>query len=318
MEDIENKMSELDDLKQQYATLKEQFDHQQIVNDNLMKSAIRSKTKYFRRYRKEVIFVYPIITAFIIWFLWHHVGAIALGPSIALVIFMAACTFFELRITRHVGHRQVENNDLLTLSRQTAQANKNYLIYIMVFLMFLVPWFLYVVWKLMGNHDLTNNDIPRFLLMALLTAIISVICVVKFIREGNGVLKQIEECLPDTKELRVARTADLYKIAGILLGAFYFVSLGINMFHVINGMVLITLFVAFLGIVYCNFLTVFLCRNAQQSRLLSIFECHTAAFAIITIQWFTHSWSDSSLLAIITAALLLTTAVIFLCTRKRK
>ena len=37
-------LSELDQLKAQYETLKEQFDQQEIVNDRLMKSSIKRNT----------------------------------------------------------------------------------------------------------------------------------------------------------------------------------------------------------------------------------------------------------------------------------
>ena len=39
-----NNLSELDQLKAQYETLKQQFDQQEIVNDRLMKSSIKHST----------------------------------------------------------------------------------------------------------------------------------------------------------------------------------------------------------------------------------------------------------------------------------
>lgn len=320
MENIENNMSELDDLKTQYATLKDQFDQQQIVNSNLMKSAIRTKTKFFRRYRKEIIFVYPAITLFVCWFLWHSLGAVALWPCIATALFMAACTFIELRITRHVGDSKVENKDLLTLSRDAAQASKSFLIYIITFLALLMVLFVFITWVIWKNTAgvLTDNLIPRVLLAMLIAAVYVAICCVKFVKEGNGVMKQVAEISPECGDPRVERNAELFKTAGILLGAFYAVALGVNMFHVINGMAGVSLFVLLVCIIYCNILLVFLCRHGKQSRLLSVCECLAAVFALLAIHWLTHQYLGGILLALIAAGLLALSAVTFFITRKKR
>ena len=46
-----NNLNELEQLKEQYETLKEQFDQQEIVNDRLMKSSIKSNVNFYMRYR---------------------------------------------------------------------------------------------------------------------------------------------------------------------------------------------------------------------------------------------------------------------------
>lgn len=320
METIENNMSELDDLKQQYAALKNQFNQQQIVNNNLMKSAIRTKTKFFRRYRKEIIFVYPAVTLFACWFLWHSLGAVALWPCIATALFMAACTFIELRITRHVGDSKVENKDLLTLSRDAAQASKSFLIYIITFLALLMVLFVFISWVIWKNTTgvLTDNLIPRVLLAMLFAAVFAAICCVKFVKEGNGVMKQVAEISPECGDPRVERNAELFKIAGIMLGGFYFAALGVNMFHVINGMAGVSLFVLLVCIIYCNILMVFLCRHGKQPRLLSVCECLAAVFALLAIHWLTHQYPGAIILALVTLLILAAALITYLLTRKKR
>ena len=55
-----NNLNELDQLKAQYETLKQQFDQQEIVNDRLMKSSIRSNVDFYMRYRWKQYILYPI------------------------------------------------------------------------------------------------------------------------------------------------------------------------------------------------------------------------------------------------------------------
>lgn len=42
-----NNLNELGQLKAQYETLKQQFDQQEIVNDRLMKSSIKSNVDFY-------------------------------------------------------------------------------------------------------------------------------------------------------------------------------------------------------------------------------------------------------------------------------
>ena len=56
-----NNLNELEQLKAQYETLKQQFDQQEIVNKRLMKSAIQTNVDFFARNRKVAMYVYPII-----------------------------------------------------------------------------------------------------------------------------------------------------------------------------------------------------------------------------------------------------------------
>ena len=55
-----NKLNELDQLKAQYETLKQQFDQQEIVNDRLMKSSIKNNVNFFMRYRWKQYILYPV------------------------------------------------------------------------------------------------------------------------------------------------------------------------------------------------------------------------------------------------------------------
>ena len=55
-----NNLSELDQLKAQYETLKQQFDQQEIVNDRLMKSSIKSNVDFYMRYRWKQYLLYPV------------------------------------------------------------------------------------------------------------------------------------------------------------------------------------------------------------------------------------------------------------------
>ena len=55
-----NNLNELEQLKAQYETLKQQFDQQEIVNERLMKSSIKNNVDFYMRYRWKQYILYPV------------------------------------------------------------------------------------------------------------------------------------------------------------------------------------------------------------------------------------------------------------------
>ena len=112
-----NNLSELDQLKAQYETLKQQFDQQEIVNDRLMKSSIKRNVDFFTRYRWKQYILYPVaILLGLLVIKWEF------GNDLSLRLFWMAyclvCFVVEMCMLRKLHIKTLENNDLLTLSNQ--------------------------------------------------------------------------------------------------------------------------------------------------------------------------------------------------------
>ena len=112
-----NNLSELDQLKAQYETLKQQFDQQEIVNDRLMKSSIKNNVNFFMRYRWKQYILYPVaLLCGLLVIKWEF------GNDLSLRLFwMAYCLVsfaVEMWMLRKLHVKTLENNDLLTLSNQ--------------------------------------------------------------------------------------------------------------------------------------------------------------------------------------------------------
>ena len=112
-----NNLSELEQLKQQYETLKEQLDQQEIVNDRLMKSSIKSNVDFYMRYRWKQFILYPLaILAGLLITKWEF------GNNLSLRLFWIAYLLVgfavEMWMLRKLHVKTLENNDLLTLSNQ--------------------------------------------------------------------------------------------------------------------------------------------------------------------------------------------------------
>lgn len=119
-----NNLNELDQLKAQYETLKQQFDQQEIVNDRLMKSSIKQGTDFYRRNRMRSIIMCPLAAIFGLLGIKLWFGN-NLSLSLFWVAFMFTCLVIELVLTRKFQRKTLENDDLLVLSH-TARSFKKF------------------------------------------------------------------------------------------------------------------------------------------------------------------------------------------------
>ena len=123
-----NNLNELDQLKAQYETLKQQFDQQEIVNDRLMMSSIKSNVDFYMRYRWKQYILYPVALLFgLLITKWEF------GNNLSLRLFwMAYCLVsfaVEIWMLRKLHVKTLENNDLLTLSNQARDFKMLYTVF---------------------------------------------------------------------------------------------------------------------------------------------------------------------------------------------
>ena len=110
-----NNQNELEQLKAQYETLKEQLDQQEIVNDRLMKSSVKHSVDFYKRYRWLQVISYPLMAFFGLVFInWYLDGSFS--AKVFWVTFCLAGLIIELLLTRKLQLKTLENEDLLTLS----------------------------------------------------------------------------------------------------------------------------------------------------------------------------------------------------------
>ena len=120
-----NNLSELDQLKAQYETLKQQFDQQEIVNDKLMKSSIKSNVDFYMRYRWKQYILYPFgILVGLLAIKWKFPGNLSL--MLFYITYMLVSFAFEIGMLRKLHIKTLENNDLLTLFTRARDFKKFY------------------------------------------------------------------------------------------------------------------------------------------------------------------------------------------------
>lgn len=164
-----NNLSELEQLKAQYETLKQQFDQQEIVNDRLMKSSIMHSVDFYKRYRWIQFIVYPLMVFLGLLFIkWLFANNLSL--RLFWVTFCVVCFVVELWMTKMVRFKSLENNDLLTLSSHARSFKKLYAIFVVSYVVSII--ILSVGWLM--TEIGSNGYLPNFGIFIILSGLVLV------------------------------------------------------------------------------------------------------------------------------------------------
>ena len=197
-----NNLSELEQLKQQYETLKEQFDQQEILNDRLMKSSIKRSTDFYKRYRTIQFIVYPLMVIIGLLTIKWLFGNI-LSLRLFWVAFCVICFVVELWMTRMVRFKTLENNDLLTLSNHARSFKKLYAIYVVSYvisIIILVSGFLLME---TGSGSALPNWRAFLLVLCLVFVIVVIVGIAEIrykTRPCDEIIRQIEAAEPSVNK----------------------------------------------------------------------------------------------------------------------
>ena len=168
-----NNLSELDQLKAQYETLKQQFDQQEIVNDRLMKSSIKSNVDFYMRYRWKQYILYPIAVLVgllvIKWEFDNNLSFRLFWVAYCLVSFAV-----EIWMLRKLHVKTIENNDLLTLSNQARGFKKLFTVFTILSAVPMLILFVDVFSKVGQHINLPNLGYFLWVFFAALVLFVSV------------------------------------------------------------------------------------------------------------------------------------------------
>ena len=186
-----NNLSELDQLKAQYETLKQQFDQQEIINDRLMKSSIKRSTDFYKRYQTIQFMVYPLMVIVgLLTIKWLFGNSLSM--SLFWVAFCVICFVAELWMTKMVRFKTLENNDLLTLSNHARSFKKLYAIFVVSYV---IPIIIIVVgWIIseIGINFSFENSIIAFCFVLVFSVVVAWAEVRYKTRPCDEIIRQIE------------------------------------------------------------------------------------------------------------------------------
>ena len=186
-----NNLSELDQLKAQYETLKQQFEQQEIINDRLMKSSIKRSMHFYKRYRNLQFIVYPIMAIFGLLIIKWFCGNI-LSLKLLWIAFCVICFVVEMWMSRIVRFKTMENTDLLTLSNHARAFKKLYAIFVVSYV---IPIIIIVVGGIISETGINysfENSIIAFCFVLVFSVVVAWAEVRYKTRPCDEIIRQIE------------------------------------------------------------------------------------------------------------------------------
>jgi hypothetical protein len=187
-----NNLNELEQLKTQYETLKEQFDQQEIVNDRLMKSSIKHSTDFYKRYRWLQVVLYPLLALIGLLAIDCDLGG-NLSAKVFWVTYCMICLVIELLLTRKLQLKTLENGDLLTLSNHARSFKKLFSIFlILCYSTIMIVTCGWLLWRI-GNGVANLGVALLFLCVVMATVVIVGIYEVRYKTKAcDDIIRQIE------------------------------------------------------------------------------------------------------------------------------
>ncbi len=141
----ENSTYELEEMKQQMALLKKKLEQQKIVNESVLRSAMKKKL-YGLNKRVRVIFIVGIFVA-----IWAPGYFTILGFSplfcAATGVMLLFCAFKTFQYHRKLWRLNFSQSNLIELSEQLSLLRKRYKEWYKIAWCMIIPWFIWIIYE---------------------------------------------------------------------------------------------------------------------------------------------------------------------------
>ena len=184
---------ELEQMRQDYATLKDRYDKQQIVNDQILRKAMKHAGGRLR-FNSNLTIALGVAT------LLFTFAIPQLGLSKPFFFFTLGLMFIAL-IAAVLASRHLPklDGDLLTAAEETARFKKIYLTWPKIGLPIAAVWFGLFIWEALKNHVAAASDIYLFVATMVVFVILGVVFGLKHRR---NLLDATDELLSQIDQLR--------------------------------------------------------------------------------------------------------------------
>jgi len=192
---------ELDEMRQQMAILKNKLDDQTIVNDRLIRRAVKNSVSTIN---KRYLVISIIAFAMIPYGYWAFVKLN--GLSIPLWIAMSVLMLAVIGFCIYNGHEMRKNDfvsdNLLDTKRKTLKAQKRDAMWPYFGIPVAIGWAAWVGWEMTQKleGDFLKYFIPWFIICVTAGALIGLKVHFKTQRHFRDILEQIEDVEDENKE----------------------------------------------------------------------------------------------------------------------
>ena len=189
-----NNLIELQQLKVQYETLKQQFDQQEIVNNNIIHEMLHAGISNFKRRNAEIILIYGMLAATACWS-WYYLD-LRFPFMVISVLLFTLTGLFEWFSCQKILHINIEDVDVQTLVKKIDRGSTRFSLLWITVVFSLCLWMMWFIFEI-GE----KREIPYLRSSFVMVAIILAIAIVLIICNIDRLAKMSDELLAQTSRL---------------------------------------------------------------------------------------------------------------------
>ena len=193
--------TQLEEMRQQMAVLKEKLEKQEIVNDQLMRNTIGTKLRKIKvEQRRKIIFIILglIYIPAILYYLLHT----DLWFIILTVVFFAGAGLYDTYYTWDINDEDLQNKRLLETRERIIVMKRMNARWLWFSIPFVIVWFILFVWQVYSNDSelhAAGGTLPLIIGAVVGGVVGSLIGMAKYKKQQRRATELIEEIEELTK-----------------------------------------------------------------------------------------------------------------------
>ncbi len=138
--------SQLEDMRQQMATLKKKLDRQEIINDRVMRNSMKKNVSSITRRYYVLIAVGILMIPYSYW-AFVKLASLSIAFWIATCIFMLICTAFTYYNSMDIRDSHLMENELIEVRRKVAHAKKLDALWLLIGIPMIIIWLIWFFYE---------------------------------------------------------------------------------------------------------------------------------------------------------------------------
>ena len=190
-----NNLIELQQLKVQYETLKQQFDQQEIVNNNIIHEMLHAGISNFKRRNAEIILIYGMLAATACWS-WYYLD-LRFPFMVISVLLFTLTGLFEWFSCQKILHINIEDVDVQTLVKKIDRGSTRFSLLWITVVFSLCLWMMWFISEI--GEKLQMTDLRSSFVMIAIVLVLSTILIIGNIGRLSKAIDELLTPLSVTK-----------------------------------------------------------------------------------------------------------------------
>ena len=192
MENQNNNLQELEQLRSQVAEFKNRLEQQEIVSERLLKQAMTGHVSWIKQMSAWGGVVDLALVPLTVYLLRSIVGVSWL-PILAVCIVMVFEAFFNFWNVSTIRDKYLAANDVINTQHRLRTYKRREKLYFYIIVPFLLLWLVWLFFDVYSSKDIPFPSTDRLIFDLTAIAILFAICFYVFYREMRSLNKAVQE-----------------------------------------------------------------------------------------------------------------------------